>query len=268
MKRKRVLAVLILVVAVFSVFANGCAGNAEPDMDPDEWESDYSDKGPTKEIRITVDNSAYRAYDFEEWNFDSVLMIEEFFLDPEKNRDVFPEEMVDNTDPIKTTYLLKVPEDTKDLYIVPQEISKLEEKAEQEISLEQGYPIHTDYFTVLSVNDPEMTGWSDLPGTGSTWDCIGVRVNLASEIYQFPKDLEFRYNGKSFPSSGGGFQEDPEKPVIYRHYWFELPDLYTAAMAMKFGTLQYSKLETRISAKEATYACDDKTITLHVLERS
>ena len=164
------------------------------------------------------------------------------------------------------TYTLKVPADTGDLYVLPPKIELIQKMEEQLIPLNQDYPIQTEYFNVVSAYIPELTDWNPVPDPNYSTDSIVISVYLTSETEQYPEFLSLRYDGKSYPFQGSQWESDDNRSIRYLCHQCEMPDLYTAAMAIKYGTLRYSKLRSFITAVDATYECDDKTVTIHELK--
>ena len=253
MKKKKVL--FILGLCFLLILAAGCARTAE--LDFEEPDSDYWDGENAKYVNVKVNYSAYgiEDQDWDNWMLEDPM----FFLGPEQKQQVQPEYFDGEV-------RLKVPQDTKDLYIVPGEINLIAKGEEWEVPLNQEYPIQTEFFSIKGVQIPELTNWNANRAADNLDEGILLCVYLVSDTKQYPEHATLYYEGKPCPSRGIYSEGDSEESVKFMCYKYVMPDLYTASMVMKFGTLKYSVMKTKVTAEKATYACDDKTITLHVIE--
>lgn len=253
MKKNRRL-IMILALSICSVFcAEGCGRNIE--IDSGALGLPYWDGEDAKYVSVSVNCSAYGRWN-EDWQD---MFAPQFFLDESKSMEVIG-------DSDYHTYTLKVPADTGDLYVLPPKIELIQKMEEQLIPLNQDYPIQTEYFNVISAYIPELTDWNPVLDPNYSTDSIVISVYLTSGTEQYPEFLSLRYDGKSYPFQGSQWESDDNRSIRYLCHQCEMPDLYTAAMAIKYGTLRYSKLRSFITAVDATYECDDKTVTIHELE--
>lgn len=78
-------------------------------------------------------------------------------------------------------------------------------------------------------------------------DNIEIAVFLISENKQYLDYLYLRYDGKNYPLSGRGWASNDSDQTEYICYTFVMPDLYTAAMVLKYGFLHYTRLQKIIT---------------------
>lgn len=248
MKRRiPLLNIAILLLGFLVLMLSGCARY----MPVDSGTLPYWDGEDATYINVTENLSAYgiRGKDYSNISYS----VTRFFLDLDEKTEV-----VGNGN--YNTWKLKVPIGTTDIYVHPLHITTLSEIEEQQILLDQEFPIQTDYFSVISISIPNLTD-------NNIYDeRIRLAINLVSEVNQYPENLTLLYDEKSYSFSSFSAEVDDDGYVAYLHLKCEMPDLYTASMAMKYGTLKYSKLQTIVPGDKAVYTCDDESITLHIIE--
>ncbi len=224
------------------------------EIDPEALKPPYWDGEDAKYVSVSVDCSAYGR-----WNKDwQDMLVPRFFLEEDEIMAVIE-------DGSYHQYNLKVPEDTRDLYVIPPKIRLLQNLEEQLISLDQDYPIQTEYFNVVSAYVPELINWNPMPDPNFSPESVILRVYMTSGTEQYPYFLSLIYDGKTYPFRGTSWEGDGNSVIRYICYHCEMPDLYTAAMGMKYGSLRYSKLQTFVLADEAVYTCNDETINVHII---
>ena len=235
---------ILFLTAIFLL--TGCG--KMHDVTKEEAALNYWDGEDATYIDVSLDYSAYGKWhtDWIDWYMPT------FYLDEEQQTEVVGE----GTD---QTYHLKVPSDIKYLYVKPPTIAVISELEDQSIALNQEFPIKTEYFDIVAANIPQLVNQNH------DQDSIKIAVYLISETNQYPKSISLRYNGKSYRFSGTekmvGEYGNPE----YICFTCEMPDLYTAAMALKYGSLYYFKLLNIVSADKVIYRCTNSTIKLEVI---
>ncbi len=247
-KRNWFLIIVSFCIVGIILLLVGCSRYAP--SDPETAPQPYWDGKDADYINVTESLSAYgkSGQDYSPISYYATR----FFLDQDKSTEV-----VGNAS--NSTWELKVPKGTKDIYVHPRTVTLLAELGEQRISLEQEYPIQTDYFSIVSIYIPQLAG--KYPYEKS----ILLEMNIVSETNQYPDQVNIVYEGNKYRFSGFTAKGDGGI-VSYLLLKCEIPDLYTASMVMKYGTLQYSKLQTIVPGDKAVYTCDDETIELHILE--
>jgi hypothetical protein len=235
---------ILFLTAIFLL--TGCG--KMHDVTKEEAALNYWDGEDATYIDVSLDYSAYGKWhtDWIDWYMPT------FYLDEEQQTEVVGE----GTD---QTYHLKVPSDIKYLYVKPPTIAVISELEDQSIALNQEFPIKTEYFDIVAANIPQLVNQNH------DQDSIKIAVYLISETNQYPKSISLRYNGKSYRFSGTEKMMDDYGNPEYICYTCEMPDLYTAAMALKYGSLYYFKLLNIVSADKVIYKCTNSTIRLEVI---
>lgn len=200
-------------------------------------------------IDVSLDYSAYGKWytDWIDWYTPN------FYLDEDQQTEVVGEGA-------DQTYHLKVPSNINFLYVKAPAVAVISELEDQSIALNQKFPINAEYFDIVAANIPQLVNQTH------GHDSIKIAVYLVSKTNQYPKSISLRYNGKSYRFSGSERMGDDYRNPEYICYTCEMPDLYTAAMALKYGSLYYFKLLNIVSADEVIYKCSDSTIRLEVIE--
>lgn len=244
MKRISILFIIWLCLAG-SLLLSGCRRvyPTPPDFPPDN----YWDGEDAEYVTVKPDCSAYGIWD-RDWRLQEI----EYYLDPNKETLVRGE--MENY-----VWTLKVPKGTTDLYACPL-IALYQETEEQVIPLDQDYPIQTDCFSVEGVAVPEL-----VEGRKNK-DDLTVEVFVIPKNNQYPRFLNLYYNGLLHRFNGRNTNYDDSGNVMNLTYKCRMPDLNTAAMAMKYGSLQYHTLETMVPALDATFSCIDGSVTVHIIE--
>ncbi len=242
--RKNVL--LLVIGCVFLAAGCGRASFVEPEtiVPIPEWNGEDG-----KEISVTVNCSAYGRWReaWDDWYPPT------FYIEP-------GEQTAFMLDGNYHTHNMRVPLETKELYVSPPRIALISELEEQLIPLNQEFPIQTEYFSVINADIPKLTEWN------SEEKDIKVVVFLKSDNDQYPDFLSLRYDKKSYAFHGTSWEGDETGKPQYMSYICEMPDLYTAAMALKYGNLRYSKLLSIISAEDAVYECSDESVEIHLIK--
>ncbi len=237
---------LILFLIVIFLLA-GCGEMYDSTMK--ESTINYWDGEDAIYIDVSLDYSAYGKWhrDWIDWYTPT------FYLDEEQQIAIVGE----GSD---QTYHLKVPADTRNLYVKPPIVAVISELEDQSIALNQEFPIKTAYFDIIAANIPQLVNQNH------GQDSIKIDVYLVSKTNQYPKSISLRYNEKSYRFSGSEGMWDDYGNLKYICYTCEMPDLYTAAMVLKYGSLYYFKLFNIVSADEVIYKCTDSAIKLEVIK--
>lgn len=229
-----------------------------PTMDPAVTDSAGLEEEDAKYVKVTTDYSPYskRVVD---WKTRQGPL---FYLDPQKE---VPAEI---TEVSFYTNKVRIPSDIYDLYVEPPRILLTEEVEEQTISLDQAFPIETEYFTITSADIPQLLGEAGRTYPQAWMGGVIIRVTLTSETERYPGLLSLRWEDKVYSPRGISSEalEERDTYVQFQSYYWEVPDLYTASMVIKNGTVSYTELQKVIKAEEASYICDDPAVTVHVLE--
>lgn len=214
-----------------------------PDFPPDN----YWDGEDAEYITVKADCSAYGIRD-KNWRLQGV----EFYLDPNKGTQIRGE--MGNY-----VWTLKVPKGTTELYAFPL-IAIFQDTEEQMISLDQDYPILTDLFSVESVVIPQLVEGNKAK------DDLTLEVVMIPKDNQYPRLLSLYYNDRIYGFNGRSMSYDDSGIVMNVTYRCTMPDLNTAANAMKYGTLQYHTLESLIPAVDTTFTCVEGNVEVHIME--
>ena len=244
MKRLRYL-LIILCFVTWGLLLIGCrrVSPTPPDFPPDN----YWDGEDAEYVTIKPDCTAYGIRD-KNWRLQGI----EFYLDPNKETRVRGE--MENY-----VWKLKVPKGTTDLYAYPL-IVIYQDIEEQMITLDQDYPILTDCFSIESVVIPQLVEGKKAK------DDLTLEVVMIPKDNQYPKLLSLYYNDRIYGFNGRSMNNDDSGIVMNVTYRYTMPDLNTAANAMKYGTLQYHTLESLIPAVDTTFTCIEETIEVHILD--
>ena len=254
--RRRITAILYAaLLAVLSCLA-GCVQNAE--MEPEWTDPFYLDDEDAKYVSVSFylpDSYGTRNVDWE------VERLPQLYLDLLREK-VAPGEMSS-----ASTFTVKMRSDASDLYVTIPKIARIEEIEERLISLDQDAPVETELFTVEAVYIPELIGGEPLKNVKLEENGVVVCARLFSAAEQYPYAMSLQYDGKSYPRRSVYTETlDVVEPSIQcRRFDWVLPDLYTAAMAVKYGTLSYKKLWSVETAEDVVFVCDDETVKIHLL---
>ena len=248
MKRKTVfLNTLVLLMGSILFLLSACARHVP--IGPNEEPLPYwtGEDGIYIDVRENLSAYGIRGKDYS----NMIYRAPQFFVDSERKTEV-----VGNMG--NNTWKLWVPAGTKDIYVLPPQIALITKMEEQQIPLDQVFPIQTDYFSVVGISIPKLAGKYPYEKR------LLIEVCLSSESNQYPERLNLIYDGIRYRFSGISAHESEDK-WSYIIFKCEMPDLNTAAMAMKYGSLQYSELQTIVLAEEAVYTCSDETINIHII---
>ena len=246
MKRNKIfLKTIVFFMGSILFLLSSCARLAP--VDPDEGTLPYWTGEDGVYFEVIQNLSAYGKSGKD---YSMIYCGPQFFVDPERETEVVGD-MGNNV------WKLWVPEGTKDIYVLPPQIALITEMEEQQIPLDQKFPIQTDYYSVIGVSLPKLEGKQPYEKR------LLMEVHLISETNQYPERLILIYDGIRYRFSGISAQRDGDQWSIT--FNCEMPDLYTAAMAMKYGSLQYSKLQTIVWADKAVYTCKDEKINVHII---
>ena len=248
MKRNKIF-LNIIVVLMGSILSLLSACSRYSPVDPDEGTLPYWTGEDGVYVEVTQNLSAYGKSGQDYSNM--IYSGPQFFVDPKKETEVVGD-MGNNV------WKLWVPEGTKDIYVLPPQIALITEMEEQQIPLDQTFPVQTDNFSVIGISIPKLEGKQPYEKR------LLIEVCLTSETNQYPERLNLIYDGIRYRFSGKSAHGDGDK-WDYIIFNCEMPDLYTAAMAMKYGSLQYSKLQTIVWADKAVYTCKDEKINVHLI---
>lgn len=246
MRHIRIHANILILCLTIIFLLTGCGKMYDSTIE--ESSLNYWDGEDATYIDVSLDYSAYGKWhtDWMDWYPPT------FYLDEERQTEVVGEGA-------DQTYHLKVPSDIKHLYIKPPTVAVISELGDCSIALNQEFPIKTEYFDIVAANIPQLVDQNH------DQDSIKIAIYLVSKTNQYPKSISLRYNEKSYRFSGSeGIGDDYGNPE-YICYTCEMPDLYTAAMALKHGSLYYFKLLDIVSANEVIYKCSSSTIRLEVI---
>lgn len=239
---------VLLAIAISIVFS-ACAGIA-PDV-PNEERLPYWTGVEGEYMDISQNLSAYGT---REQDYSTEYFPAQFFVDAERKTEVVGPAS-------NNTWKLWVPKGTTDIYVVPPQIALLTETGEQQIFLDQDYPIQANGFSVVSITIPELDGSNPYENK------IHIKLFLNSENNQYPEKPNLIYNGKRYRLSSWSAKRDEENNLVHFSHSCEMPDLYTASMAMKYGFLQYEKLQTIVPADKAVYTCREGNINIHLVSQ-
>ncbi len=255
MKRFGITLKTAIIFAVFiSIILSGCSRNNPEESSEGTlpyWNGTEGKWNGTegKYVKVSQNLSAYgiRIKDYY-----TMFFLPHFYVDEDRTTEVVGSAS-------NNTWKLWVPTTTTDIYVVPPRIALLDEVGEQQISLDQDYPIQADGFSIASIFIPKLVGQEPYE------NIIHLQMFLVSENNQYPEMPTLLYDGKRYPLSRFGAELDEEDNVVYFCVSCEMPDLYTASMALAFGELHYSKLQTIIPADKAAYTCADENIKIHII---
>ena len=243
---KKLSIIIILVFMTGSLLLSGCRRVYPIPLDiPSEnyWDGEYAEY-----VRIKIDCSAYGTMSKDyalQWPVD-------FYLDPDKETRV-----IGNME--NYVWTLKVPKGTTNLYACPL-IALYQETEEQLIPLDQDYPIQAEGFSVEGVVIPELVEGK------KNKDDLTIEVFMIPEGNQYPRFLNLYYNGMLHRFNGRNTNFDDSGNVMNLTYKCRMTDLNTAAMAMKYGSLQYHTLEILEPAVDAKFLCIDGNVTVHLID--
>ncbi|MBQ5960716.1 MAG: hypothetical protein IJL53_08675 [Firmicutes bacterium] len=254
--RRRITAILYAALLAVLSCVTGCVQGAE--TEPEWTDPFYLDDEDAKYVSVSFylpDSYGKRNVDWE------VVRLPQFYLDPLREKTT-PREMSSDH-----SFTIKLSTEARDLYIIPPGIARIEEIEEQLISMDQDAPIETELFTVEAVYIPELIGGEPLKNVKLEEKGVVVCARLFSAAEQYPYAMSLQYDGKSYPRRSVYTETlDVVEPSIqYRRFDWVLPDLYTAAMAVKYGTLSYKKLWSVETAEDVVFVCDDETVKIHLL---
>lgn len=244
---KRALRTVIIFTVFISIILTGCAGSVP--VGSIEGKLSYW----TGEDGIYVDvRQNLSAYGIRDQDYSMMFFSPHFYVDEDRTMEVVGPAS-------NNTWKLWVPKGTTDIYVVPPRIALLDKVGEQQISLDQDYPIQVESFSIAGSFIPKLVGLE--PNDNK----IRLQLFLVSEGSQYPEGPNLLYGGKRYRLSRFSAKLDEEDNVVYISVSCEMPDLYTASMAMAFGSIQYSTLQTIIPADEAVYTCDEESIKIHII---
>lgn len=246
MKRISLLFIIWLCLTSSLLFS-GC--RQVPPMPPNIPSDNYWDGEDAEYVTIKLDGSAYGSKG-KDWML--LQEIDMFYLDSNRETRIIGE--MENY-----VWKLKVPKGTTEIYASPL-IVLYQETEEQLIPLDQDYPIQTDCFSVEGVVIPELVEGKKHK------DDLTIEVFVIPENNQYPRFLNLYYNGILHRFNGRNTNYDDSGNVINLTYKCRMANLNTAAMAMKYGSLQYHTLETIVPALDATFSCIDGSVTVHIIE--
>jgi hypothetical protein len=254
--RRRITAILYVALLAVLSCVTGCVQNAE--TEPEWTDPFYLDDEDAKYVSVSFylpDSYGTRNVDWE------VERLPQFYLDPLREKAAPGELSSDHS------FTIKLSTEARDLYIIPPGIARIEEIEERLISLDQDAPVETELFTVEAVYIPELIGGEALKNMKLEENGVVVCARLVSATEQYPYALSLQYDGKSYPrrSVNTEILDAVEPSIQYRRFDWVLPDLYTAAMAVKYGTLSYKKLWSVETDEDVVFVCDDETVKIHLL---